>query len=271
MNQWMEQLFKHEGTCVWSDDEYTIAQNTREMVNANNCNAAGMDALGNTLYGGVGPLPGGNIGVTLFTDAYCSNLYSGETTIEGLCSGQCGNYNNNNKRDLKNNQGACAYYCYANMFNDAMNVWKQCQPCTAYTPGYYGSYACNDAAGYNNCLQCMKFKNKANSQPADISDLYIANIQSGLVSIDVCGQTFGEYGYGYGGVPSFSDAVKIQSDSIKLVPAYQNPPADFSKVYYFASIVALVAASLYLVYQFVFSGKVKGAAGIKGNDYGIMT
>jgi hypothetical protein len=273
MNQWMEQLFKHEGVCVWSDDEYNIAQNSREMVNANNCNAAGYDANSNVLYGGVGPLPGGNIGVTLFSDATCNVLYTGTTTIDSLCAGTCSSNNNNNKnRDLKNENGVCGYYCAANSFNDAMNVWKQCQPCTAYTPGYYGNYGCNDSAGYNNCLQCMKFKNKANSVPADLADLYTANIQSGITSIDVCGQTFGEFGYGYeGGVPSFSESMKIQKDALNLVPSYNKPPADASMAFFIISIIAVIAASAYLAYQFVVTSNLKGAAGMKGNDEGIMT
>jgi len=273
MNEWMGQLFKHEGVCVWSDDEYTTAQNVREMVNANNCNSAGYDSAGNVLYGGVTPLPGGNIGVALFTDATCTTMYKGETTIDGLCASTCSSNNNNNKfRNLKNNNGVCGYYCYANAFNDVMNVWKQCQPCTAYTPGYYGNYGCNDAAGYNNCLQCMKFRNKANSVPADLSDLYNANVQSGITSIDVCGQTFGDFGYGYeGGVPSFTEAMKVQKDSVNLVPTFQKPPADASRVYFIISIIAVIAASAYLAYQFIITRNLKGTTGLKGNDQGIMS
>jgi len=273
----MEQLFKHEGTCVWSSDEYSVAQSTRDMVKANQCVAAGVDANSNVLYGGVGPLPGGNIGVTLYTDATCNVLYKGTTTIDGLCAGTCNSNNNNKKnRDLggggNNNKGACGYYCYANSFNDAMNVWKQCQPCTAYTPGYYGSYQCSDAAGYNNCLQCMKFRAKANSVPADISDLYNAQIQGSITSIDVCGQTFGEFGYGYeGGVPSYSAAMKVQKDELNLAASYLDPPSDASKAFLIVSIISMIAAAgFFLYYKFVAS-KLKGASSLSGNTKGVMS
>jgi len=274
----MQQLFKHEGVCVWTSDEYSVGNSVRDAVKANQCVAAGAEASGTILYGGVGPLPGGNIGVTLYTDSSCNDAYKGETTIDGLCAGTCSSNNNNNdkKRDLggggNNKNGVCGYYCYASAFNDAMNVWKQCQPCTAYTPGYYGSYQCSDAAGYNNCLQCMKFIAKAGSVPADLSDLYNAHVQQSITAIDVCGHTYGKFGYGYeDGIPSFSASMKIQKDALNLVSTYREPPADHSGPFFIISIVSVVVAACFFLYQFFAARKSKDAIFLRGNNKGLMS
>ena len=118
----------------------------------------------------------------------------------------------------------------------------------------------------------MKFRNKAESVPADFSDLQNANMQSSITSINVCGVTYGSFGYGYdGGVPSFSEAMKIQTDQLNLVQSFQNPPIDGSKVYFIISIIALVSASLYFVYQLIVTRNEKVTKAGKSNDYGIMT
>ena len=118
----------------------------------------------------------------------------------------------------------------------------------------------------------MKFRAKANSVPADISDLYNAQIQGSITSIDVCGQTFGEFGYGYeGGVPSYSAAMKVQKDELNLAASYLDPPSDASKAFFIVSIISMIAAAGFFLYYNFVASKLKGASSLRGNTKGVMS
>lgn len=80
---WAEQLFKHEGYCVWDgdkdsddnsnddDSDYEFMQNRLETWIGDCRQMAFSDSNGNTLYLDTKPLPGGNMTYGLYTDAFC--------------------------------------------------------------------------------------------------------------------------------------------------------------------------------------------------------
>lgn len=68
-DEWMEQLFKHEGDCVWTDEEYQFMQGDRGSW-PNACTAT-TDSQGNVIYYDLKPGPSGAYDIGLYQDAAC--------------------------------------------------------------------------------------------------------------------------------------------------------------------------------------------------------
>jgi hypothetical protein len=135
-NGWMEQLFKHEGVCVWGEDTYKFASEMRKNL-PNQCKSSKvMDADGNYLYYAIKPEVQGNITIGLYTDALCSNEYEGSDY------------------DVWTLSGYSEYYFEE--FNRALDTYKICQPCVSYDLTEDG-FSCYDQAGYTNCDQVCIF------------------------------------------------------------------------------------------------------------------
>jgi len=132
---WMEQLFKHEGVCVWGWDTYEFASGIRESLPNECTESKNADGEGNTLYYHVKPAMNGNITLGLYTDAKCSQEYNGEK-----------NYNVFEIAGIDASD--------VDAFNEALDVYKTCQPCIAYNLTDE-EFECNDDAGYTNCNQVM--------------------------------------------------------------------------------------------------------------------
>eukprot|EP00590_Aulacoseira_subarctica_P007695 CAMPEP_0172418252 /NCGR_PEP_ID=MMETSP1064-20121228/4771_1 /TAXON_ID=202472 /ORGANISM="Aulacoseira subarctica , Strain CCAP 1002/5" /LENGTH=633 /DNA_ID=CAMNT_0013157107 /DNA_START=225 /DNA_END=2126 /DNA_ORIENTATION=- len=177
---WMEQLFKHQGVCIWGEDTYYFASLTRKSM-PDKCQATSQQlADGTYLYYDVKPQLDANITLGLYTDNMCSQEYEGSV-----------------KYDVFALAGSEEWHWV--YFNEAMNVYKQCQPCLAYDLAYDG-FDCYDKAGYTNCNQCMKFSNKAQCEIATKSDVMLAARQRGLISFEFNGITYGAGGIGQSNV-----------------------------------------------------------------------
>ncbi len=133
-NGWMEQLFKHEGVCVWGDDTYQFASQMREHL-PSQCKQVNVvdPSTGNKLYYDVSPGPNATLGLGLYTDNQCSLDYRGGATL-----------------DVYEIVGASE--TNFNQFNKDLDTWKICQPCIAYSVKA-DNYYCYDKAGYENCNQ----------------------------------------------------------------------------------------------------------------------
>jgi hypothetical protein len=159
-DEWMEQLFKHEGVCLWDDDEYQMMQTDRETW-PYGCTATDYndEKTGGTLYYDLKPEIHGDISIGLYTDTSCIVDYTGQYTPDTVVS------------DLPCEEDLAAW-------NDAFDVFKICQPCKtypfqnilsrstpsnnnddnyntnddAYDDNYSGLY-CYDDAGYHNVNQ----------------------------------------------------------------------------------------------------------------------
>jgi len=187
-DDWMEQLFKHEGDCVWTDDEYQFMQSNRGVW-PNQCTDAGVyDENNNALYYDLKPGAYGNYDIGLYTDSSCLNEYTGSKyTVAQVLQA-----NNRRRRELSGadadapNGRQLDGSLYEldqelQLWNDAFDVYKQCQPCKAYSltsivagMGYQANadgnryananngnnraleddqFQCNDAAGYTDVNQ----------------------------------------------------------------------------------------------------------------------
>jgi hypothetical protein len=219
-DDWMEQLFKHEGVCVWSNEEYAFMKNARKAW-PKGCAATGSTTLsGRTIYSAIKPVNGGSIKLGLYTDEKCTEEYNGVNSDASKIMG--GNFltsvqNSHDSGDSGNYDFSDWSTSQALEFwENSMGAFKICQPCIAYDinnyfdgnnkGSTYGTYDCGnennyddgggggggdcvednfdcyDDAGYTNVNQCMKFRAKTHMDPATIRDIMLAHNQGTLVS-----------------------------------------------------------------------------------------
>lgn len=155
-DDWMEQLFKHEGMCVWTDEEYAFMKNARKAwpsgcvdtgayANADNEDVA--------LYYNIRPLQSGRIAIGLYTDAECLTVYPATTEyVEEIVgnvftdhggSGSGDNYNYDFSQDTFEES--------MERWDSAFDVWHLCHPCVAHDLENTGGdkYTYDDDGNYN--------------------------------------------------------------------------------------------------------------------------
>ena len=149
-DDWMEQLFKHEGICVWNDEEYAFMQETRGVWPHGCIDTGKTNDNGDELYYNVRPSQNGRMAVGLYTDVYCKEDYPADTyEIETLVgnifqggSGGSGDYSNYDwsYEDLEESQAR---------WDSAFDAWHICHPCVAHDLENTGGdkYSCNDDDG----------------------------------------------------------------------------------------------------------------------------
>ena len=109
-DEWMEQLFKHEGDCLWTDEEYGFMQGDRQAW-PQGCQETIFteSGTGNTIRYALKPEKYGNMGIGLYTDEGCIQEYTGKlTTDEVLRAMVCGGYVHqyvDKGRDANNDDG----------------------------------------------------------------------------------------------------------------------------------------------------------------------
>lgn len=104
--EWMEQLFKHEGDCVWTDDEYRFMQQNREAW-PNGCTPTiYTDPHNHTIYFDVKPAKYGSMNIGLYIDELCIHDYKGSMTAEQVLQGMyCGGYLDRDRDDEDGDNG----------------------------------------------------------------------------------------------------------------------------------------------------------------------
>lgn len=81
-DQWMEQLFKHQGDCLWDDDEYNLMQGDRRAW-PTGCTSTPFTADdGKTISYDLKPGANGEMGIGMYTDEACITEYQGSLRIE---------------------------------------------------------------------------------------------------------------------------------------------------------------------------------------------
>lgn len=121
-----EQLFKHEGVCVWNDeDTYEFMSEAREDSWSEGCiqtytkNDEGSDYL----YIDLKPTYNGNMTYALYEDYVCKTEYDGvSVSVDSVASSM-----------------GLLYGSYLDQWNDALEIYKVCQPCRAYNLQYSNS------------------------------------------------------------------------------------------------------------------------------------
>ena len=150
IDDWMEQLFKHEGYCIWSDEEYAFMSNARKGW-PQGCSVSSTYINGNEerpIYYDIKPKSGGRITIGLYTDPQCvkeykqgindsitpENVLGNFLLQEGSGSGDNGNYD-------------FSGYSYSDsmaMWENSFDIFKICHPCVAYDLQNYGYNADDD-------------------------------------------------------------------------------------------------------------------------------
>lgn len=203
-----EQLFKHEGICVWNDEDvYDFMSEARESSWPQGCVSTGIAIPskyyangGDYIYLDLKPTWNGNMTYGLYTDEICKTDYEGKDITPDQVAKTLG----------------LLYGDDLTKWNDALEIYKVCQPCKAYNlgntashnPTYaysdggendyyyyndvnYGYFECWDAANYINVNQCMKFRTHAELEVATWEDLVTATNQGGILQVNISGTVFG--------------------------------------------------------------------------------
>lgn len=214
--EWFEQLFKHEGYCVWQGDEYEFMYGNYDAWPEGCSETEYYLSDGTLLYYDTKAEANATMTYGLYTDARCSVDYVGEevTMEDVLMKGDHGG------DDLLSLQ-------YLQYWNEAMEIYRVCQPCRAYAlhdgyggerrrrqladPNYKppqgrkledndpnnGLFQCDDAAGYTNVNQCMKFRTKTDMYYATTDEVMEAAFQGGITTLTVGSRVYGEYRAGH--------------------------------------------------------------------------
>lgn len=136
-DDWMEQLFKHEGYCIWEGNEYEFMDDVREAWPQECSMSSTTDEAGDYIYYDVKPVKGGGITIGLYTDTRCVQEYQSTgaddpITIENVIGnflGESGSGDNNDGGDdsiYDNLASSMAYW------DSAFDIFKICQPCIAH-------------------------------------------------------------------------------------------------------------------------------------------
>ena len=135
IDAFLENMIDYSGDCVWNDDEYKFMQ----AMNSNSDNNNNIDdwppkkctAFSNGYYDAT-PTSGGNLEMTLFSDASCTQLYEG---------------NDKSEEDMESLVGRSSGDLAS--WNAAMDAFKICQPCVSYDTHFLGSGSSSSSGGRN--------------------------------------------------------------------------------------------------------------------------
>ena len=132
-----EQLFKHEGVCVWNDEDlYDFMSEAREGSWSEGCirTQTMNDERSDYLYIDLKPTYNGNMTYALYTDYVCKNEYDGlSVSVDSVAKSM-----------------GLLYGDYLDEWNDALEIYKVCQPCRAYNLQYSHSSSSSSKSSYQN-------------------------------------------------------------------------------------------------------------------------
>jgi hypothetical protein len=199
-DDFFEQLFKHEGVCLWKNDEYDFMDYYR-TVWPQYCTASTISYQGNYLYYDIKPTSNGEMGIGLYTDSSCSAEYRGGKSHDNVLSQKDCSYDD----DCVNLD--ISLDSFLADWNSAMDTFRVCVPCASFaidddrrrTRGRKlneggdeegqnynydddGHFQCDDEAGYTNVNQCMKFGTHTDLERASFEDVALATQQNTVLN-----------------------------------------------------------------------------------------
>ena len=130
----MEQLFKHEGMCVWTEEEYAFMKGARKAW-PRGCSDAGAYASGGeSLYYDIRPLRNGRIAVGLYTDPECVTEYPADSSYIEAIVGNIfvDNRSSGGSNDENYDFSGDSYAEAMDRWDSAFDVWHTCHPCVAH-------------------------------------------------------------------------------------------------------------------------------------------
>jgi hypothetical protein len=174
--KWFEQLFKHQGYCIWNNYDTYDFMNGYYNAWPRTCTETSTTLEdGSPLYYEMKPTADANMTVGLYTDWRCAVEYTGDLEVENVLSDVAinadGNGDNDDNNDNENWNAGVLLGNYETQWNEAMSIYKVCQPCRAYNleinyassgndnnrklgddsdyyAPNYGYFSCYDYAGY---------------------------------------------------------------------------------------------------------------------------
>ena len=198
-DQWMDELFTSQGGCVWTESEFELMQQSLEQDDwpPTQCTRSEVMKNGYYLYYDMKPDVGGNMTIGLYIDSSCS--------VEWDSSGSTTTYEDviyyNNDDDDCGDDGCGSLVEVLKAWNEAFDVFKQCQPCKAYdltsivagvnyqrNSSYYDdasddeeAYACKgrgSSGGFQGGVnQCKMFRTNTTMMTATFQDVALAEQQ----------------------------------------------------------------------------------------------
>mmetsp|Transcript_19598 Transcript_19598/g.28334 ORF Transcript_19598/g.28334 Transcript_19598/m.28334 type:complete len:309 (-) Transcript_19598:70-996(-) len=224
-DDWMEQLFKHEGYCVWTSQEYSFMKSARKTWPQGCVQSGTTDEEGNAIYYDIKPTTGGGMTLGLYTDTRCVEEYKQNGRDDPInIENVVGNILMEGSQDSNDNGDDSVQYDTLEKslaaWDSAFDIFKTCQPCVAYDLNNVGygtdddaskgssywvynqnddqndgnqnggdgtDFDCYDDADYTNVNQCMKFMAKTTMNAATYRDLSLAKQQGTLVDIPLSG------------------------------------------------------------------------------------
>uniref|UniRef100_A0A7S3P8Z8 Uncharacterized protein n=1 Tax=Amphora coffeiformis TaxID=265554 RepID=A0A7S3P8Z8_9STRA len=212
VNEFFEQLFAHQGSCTWSQNQYYFMENNRQTWPEECTQSAVKDENGAYVYYDIVPLSGGRMTIGLYSDAQCSVTYTGSLTIEEAIQAKEEGNDDGNTGQYRKDFGSDDWF---DRWNGALDQYKTCQPCLVSTLSNsarrrkleedagdangedggeeeaaekdYGQFACQDAAGNQGANQCALFAMNTDVQPATFRDVRLASLQGTITQANAVG------------------------------------------------------------------------------------
>lgn len=144
---WFDQLSKHQGSCVWTEEEYNNVQQQQGVWPVDCVKVGTKDDEGNfiSVYYHTKPVQRGGITIGLYSDPFCKVDYTGDIEAQDILV------------DLYSAESI-------EKWNKAYDAFKICQPCKAYNMSSTSSdsngdslFACKDASGSSGVNQVSIF------------------------------------------------------------------------------------------------------------------
>lgn len=152
LDDWMEQLFKHEGMCVWSENEYDFMSDAREAWPEGCAQSGKTSSNGQSIYYAVKPIADGKITMGLYTDTRCVEEYVSQgdddpITVENVVGNVLaeGGSGDNNNEDNDDDYYEDSFAGSLARWDDALDTFRICQPCVAYDVNNWGYNLDDDA------------------------------------------------------------------------------------------------------------------------------
>jgi len=207
-DDWLEQLFKHEGICVWNDEEYAFMKNAREVWPQGCVDSYTTTDDGDEIYYDIKPVRGGDIEVGLYTDTQCIKDYTpygnnDPITVENVLGNFFLNADGSGDEDNYYDFSSDTLEQSMERWDSAFAKFRICQPCVAYDlqnvdgseysdddgggDGDGDMFDCYDDADYTNVNQCMKFMAKTTMNTATFRDMSLGRYQGTLTATQMNG------------------------------------------------------------------------------------
>lgn len=234
-DDWVEQLFKHEGVCIWTEDESDFMYEMEELLPKGCYQTYHYDDEANkiSVYYGLMPEANGDVTLGLYTDYMCSQVYGGDVSVwEVIGNGEdrrLREKENNNKVSRRMSEDDQDLEETYEAYNSAFSIFKICQPCIAYDLS--NGMECDDDAGYTNVNQCMKFRTQCEMGTATMEDVAMATEQGSTTSLSLMS----------GMVTTGSDYTKYVNNFISI----NDEVDDNTELAIFVGSIAVLAFGLY--------------------------